>query len=155
MLSRPLIAAGVALVVAASFGAVTLFALEGQGVAVLHTIRPQGGQRSTRVWFAESGGNVWIEAATTERPFYSDIASHSVVALELRQSFLDSNPRIVRGRAERVPGPEGRQRIREMFAEKYGWADTWIGLLQDTSASRAVRVALSQPAEPLSVPPEH
>ena len=39
-----------------------------------------------------------------------------------------------------VPGDAGHRRIRRLLAEKYGWADTWIGLLTDTSRSVAVRL---------------
>lgn len=144
---RLLIAAVVIVALAVAFATVTLVALESRGVAILHTMGPDGGKRRTRVWFAESGGSVWIEAATAERPFYVDIATRPVVALELRQSLLDSGQRIMRGKAERVPEPRGHRRVRELLAEKYGWADTWIGLLQDTSASRAIRIAVRPGAE--------
>jgi hypothetical protein len=36
--------------------------------------------------------------------------------------------------------PEGHARIRRLLAARYGWADRWIGLLADTSHSRAVRL---------------
>jgi len=45
-----------------------------------------------------------------------------------------------RYRAEPQPNPEGHERIRRLLAEKYGWADWWVGLLQDTSGSIAIRL---------------
>ena len=47
---------------------------------------------------------------------------------------------VLRFRAITVGNPEGHRRIRELLAEKYGWADCWIGLLQDTSESVALRL---------------
>jgi hypothetical protein len=38
------------------------------------------------------------------------------------------------------PGDAGHRRIRGLLAAKYGWADAWVGLLQDTSRSVAVRL---------------
>lgn len=50
-----------AVLAAAAFGGVTLLALEGKGIAVLHTRAPDGNERRTRVWFAESVGALWVE----------------------------------------------------------------------------------------------
>jgi hypothetical protein len=124
----------------AVFGGLTMFALEGSRVAVLETTSPDGELHRTHVWYAESGGELWIESATDERPFFRDIASNPAVRIELRRSGLDRHPQIARGRATIVPDPEGHERIRSMLRETYGWADRWIAMLQDTSKSRAVRI---------------
>lgn len=124
-----------------AFGAVTLLALEGQGVAVLHTTRPDGQVRRTRVWFVETEGAWWVEAATTSRPFYRDLVANPQVALELPTPPAQGQPPPPRsGSAELVPEPGGHRLVRELLARKYGWADAWVAMLQDTSASRAVRI---------------
>lgn len=133
------IAAAVAAAVVA-FGAVTLLALEGGRVAVLETERPDGGTRRTRVWFAEHDGAVWIESATDERPFYRDLQVHPTARVMLRDSCLEPLGEPRRLHAELVGEPGGHERIRALLARDYGWADGWIGLLQDTSGSRAVRL---------------
>jgi hypothetical protein len=46
----------------------------------------------------------------------------------------------LRYRALPEPGPEGRERIRTLLRQKYGWADWWVGMLQDTSDSVLVRL---------------
>ena len=46
-----------------------------------------------------------------------------------------------RVRAEPVPGPEPHGHLRALLRAKYGLADWWVGLLQDTSRSVAVRIA--------------
>lgn len=127
-----------AAVLAVAFGATTLVALEGKDVAVLHTRDDTGGARRTRVWVAESDGALWVEAATPERGFYRDLLLRPELDVEHG------------GRAQRMiarpePGDAGHERIRTMLRDKYGWADRWVALLQDTSRSVAVRL---DPAPP-------
>lgn len=124
---------GAALVLLLATGVVTLLALEGNEVAVLHTTDARGGVHETRVWVADDAGATWIEAANSERPF-------------LRA--LNENPRVTvqRDGASRacqatvLSNPEGHERIRRLLSVKYGWADRWIGLLTDTAGSLAVRL---------------
>jgi hypothetical protein len=128
---------------AVAFGAVTLFALEGKGIAVLHTRQPGGEEHRTHVWFADSDGALWVEAATASRPFYTDLAADPDVTVEIRGAPPFPHITTLHGRAELVPEPGGHQRIRDLLAHKYGWADAWVALLTDTSASRAVRIVVN------------
>jgi hypothetical protein len=121
------------LVAALVLGALTLYALEGLEVVVLRTHAPDGSTRETRTWVADDDGAMWIEAAFAERPFFQQI-------------LVDPAVEIVRGGAARrcravpVANPDGHRRIRALLAQKYGWADWWVGWLQDTSRSVAVRI---------------
>jgi len=115
------------------FGAVTWIALEGNEVAVLRTRTPAGDFDETRVWVADVEGAALIEAATPERAWYQSLRTHPEVEL-----LRDGAP--LRYRAVPEPGPEGRQRIRTLLRLKYGWADWWVCLLQDTSDSVLVRL---------------
>ena len=126
-----LIAAAVGLLV---FGGVTLYALEGHEVVVLHTTGEDGMPRETRVWIADEGDHAWIEAATPERVFYRDL-------LLRPEADIYREGRLTRVRAVPVPGLEAHARIRALLRAKYGLADWWVGLLQDTSRSVAVRIA--------------
>ena len=114
-------------------GAVTWIALEGNEVAVLRTRMPDGRFEETRVWVADAGGAAFIEAATPERAWYQSLRTHADVEL-----LRDGEP--LRYRATPEPGPDGRARIRALLREKYGWADWWVGLLQDTSDSVLIRL---------------
>ena len=116
-----------------AFGAVTWLALESSGVAVLRTQRPDGSPRETRVWYAEDEGSVWVEAATPEREFLVDIrrAPEVILTRGSDSSAYDAAP---------VDLPSGHDRIRALLRRKYGLRDWWIGLLQDTSRSVAVRL---------------
>ena len=125
-----------ALVLAAGalgFAAVTLVALEGREVVQLRTITPEGGVRSTRTWVADAEGAMWVEAANVQRPFLVDLRAHPDIELVRGGTVLPV-------RAVAVPGLDAHRKIRSLLAEKYGWADCWIGLLADTSHSEAVRL---------------
>jgi hypothetical protein len=126
-------AAATIVVLLSAFAAVTVIALEGNEVAVLHTRDASGSVRETRVWLAEQDGALWVEAATPERPFYVDLLREPRVAVVRGDVVLDTT-------AVPEPGDAGHRRIRALLAAKYGWADAWVGLLQDTSRSVAVRL---------------
>ncbi len=131
---RPLRLAAVGLASAAvAFAGVTWVALEGREVVVLHTHGADGGAHTTRTWVADAEGATWIEAANPERPFLRDLTDRP-------QLDLERGGAVVRCRAAIVPNPSGHQRIRDMLAARYGWADCWIGLVADTRRSVAVRL---------------
>jgi hypothetical protein len=127
------LASGLLLVAALAFGAVTLFALEGREVVIVHTRAADGTERQTRTWIADRDGDAWIEAATPERPFYQQLLAQPEV--EIERGGVER-----RYRAVPVPNPQGHVDIRTQLAEKYGWADAWIGLLTDTSDSIEIRL---------------
>jgi hypothetical protein len=118
---------------AALFVGITWLALEGGEVATLYTSGASGVVHETRVWVVDSSGSVWVEAATTERPFYRDLLENPTVELERQAHRV---PYV----AGVVPGAEGHAKIRRLLRAKYGLADVWIGLLQDTSESVAIKL---------------
>jgi hypothetical protein len=127
---RTIAAAGI--VVAGAFGAISLIALEGREVVLVRTVDEHGTVHDTRTWIAEDGEGIWIEAATPDRPFARHIARSA-------QAEIVRDRDVRRYAASIADNPAGHERIRALLAEKYGWADCWIGLLQDTSGSVAVR----------------
>src|SRR5262249_9490011 len=132
------VAAGVVL------ATVTLLALEGTEVVQLRSTTPDGGVRITRTWIADADGALWLEAANPERPLLPDRGARP-------RGRLGRGGELVRGgealqlRARPVPGDAGHRKIRQLLAAKYGWADTWVGLLTDTSRSVAVRLEPRSP----------
>lgn len=131
---RPIVRVLLALLAAAVlFGAVTWLALEGHEVVVLRTRTAAGDVRATRVWVVDDGGGPWIEAGNRERPFYQDLQGDPDV--ELVRSGA-----VRRYRAVPVPTDDAHARLRRLLAAKYGFADRWIALLVDTSASVAIRL---------------
>lgn len=115
------------------FGVVTLVALEGREVVLVRTHDADGHARATRTWVADAEGAAWIEAANPERPFLQDVLRTSSLTLERGGAAHAC-------RASVVPNPAGHARIRELLADKYGWADCWVALVADTERSLAVRL---------------
>ena len=124
---------GALLGLALSFGVVTMIALEGNEVVVLRTRGGDGAIRETRTWIADEDGAAFVESAHAERPFYLHLLGNPEIEV-VRDGAVQTY------RATPVPNPAGHQHIRRLLEEKYGWADTWIGLLQDTSGSLEVRL---------------
>ena len=129
-LMRALLASALALL---AFGGVTWFALEGGDVAILRTRAAGGAARETHVWVAEEHGVLFLEAATPERAWLLEAQSQPVVELVHAAATT-------RYRAVPEPGAAGHAKIRRLLRAKYGWADQWVALLQDTSRSVAVRL---------------
>jgi len=118
---------------ALAFGAVTWIALEGREVVVVHTRDADGHAHATRTWVADADGATWIEAANPERPFLRDLERAPELQLERAGALLSC-------RAAVAPNPAGHERVRQLLASRYGWADCWIGLIADTRRSVAVRL---------------
>ena len=133
---RLVAAAGLA---ALLFAAITLYALEGPEVVVLRTRAPDGTARETRTWIADEAGVAFVESAHAERPFFQHLLA--TPDIEVVRGGITR-----RYHAAPVPNSAGHAHIRRLLAEKYGWADAWVGLLQDTSQSIEVRL------EPLPEP---
>jgi hypothetical protein len=121
------------LAIVAGVGVITYAALELQEVALLRTRDPGGAVHETRVWIADEDDSSWIEAATPERVWYQRVLEQPAVEV-----VRGSNVREFR--AVPRPGPEGHAKIRRLLREKYGPADWWVGLFQDTSGSVAIQL---------------
>jgi hypothetical protein len=122
-----------AIVAAAAFGVVTLYALEGHEVVVVRTHDAVGTEHATRTWIADADGAAWIEAANPERQFLHDLEREPTLT-------LDRGGRALSCRATIAPNPAGHARIRDLLAARYGWADCWIAMVADTRRSLAVRL---------------
>ena len=116
-----------------AFGATTWWALESGGVAVIETRTPDGGVRSTHVWYTEPDEELWLEAGTPDNPWFQDVHQHPVLSFR-------ADGRSGRYVARRVDDPAGHIRIRSLIREKYGVRDRWVGLIVDTSRSVAVKL---------------
>ena len=121
------------LAVLLAFAAITWWALEWSEVAVLETRRPDGSIRSTHVWYATHGGELWLEAGTPENGWFLDIQHAPMISIEIAGDRREY-------RAEPVEAVSGHARIRSLLREKYGARDWWVGQLVDTSRSIAVRL---------------
>jgi hypothetical protein len=117
----------------AAFAAITWWALESEGVAIIQTRPPDGPARSTHVWYAESNGELWLEAGTPQNGWFVDIQGDPELIFTL-------DDRSERYAAVPVDEPLAHSRIRSLIRQKYGFRDWWVGLIVDTSRSVAVRL---------------
>ena len=123
----------ISILIAVSFVLFTWWALESDGVAVIETTMPNGQTRSTHIWFAETNGDIWIEAGTPENTWYVDIQQESTVLL----ATAERSGRYI---AETIPGEAAHLRVRSLLRKKYGIRDRWIDFIFDTSKSIAMRL---------------
>ena len=128
-----------------AFIAATYLALESGGVVSVETLRSPGGEtRSTHVWYIEHDGRILLEAGHPDNPWVQDL-THSAI-LKLRGAGIDGHYSYSI-REE----PTAHTQIRTLMRSKYGWRDSWIALLFDTSQSRLV--VLSRRIREKSDPP--
>lgn len=121
---------GAALLALAAF---TFWALESGGVATITTTRDDGSSRSTHVWYAVDGGDIWLEAGTPENGWFLD-------AQRVPEALVVIDGRPARYVVEPDRSATARERIRSLLRDKYGVRDRWVALLFDTSRSVAVRL---------------
>ena len=126
-------ALAIAVAVPALLIGVTWWALESGGVAELRTQKPDGGSRSTHVWFVEEEGAIWIEAASERSGWYRDILSTPALTLT-----RESEGRHWVARPSDEPGR--REALRAALRAKYGFRDWWVAWLVDASRSIPVRL---------------
>jgi hypothetical protein len=132
-------AAAVVLLLLLAFAGAVWWTLESSGVAILVTQRVDGTPRRTHVWYVESDGVLWVEAATPEREWLQDLLMFDKLDVE-----RDGHAQPFRGQVDRSPA--ARERVRRELREKYGARDEWVAHLQDTSRSVAVKLIPEAPA---------
>lgn len=130
------------------FVALTWWALEAGGVAIVETEMADGTQRRTHVWFAQPNGELWVEAGTPENGWYVDVQVQPLLSLSIPKQDMDGRELSGTYLAERIVGDEAHDRIRSLLREKYGFRDWWIGVIFDTTQSVAVRLVATTPAQP-------
>jgi hypothetical protein len=116
------------------FVAMTWWALEAGGVAVIETVSPNGTPRETHVWFVEPEGELWLEAGSPANPWFLDVQRDPVLKLR-------ADGHVRRTLAHPSDSTVDRDRIRALLRQKYGLRDRWVGLFVDGSQSVAVRLA--------------
>ncbi|MFT4570057.1 MAG: hypothetical protein ACI8TX_002442 [Hyphomicrobiaceae bacterium] len=113
---------------------VTALALEGQEVVVVHTSTADGTVRQTRTWIAKDpAGRIWLEANNPSSPWLLDV-------LKDPELLVQRGGENIRYRAQPDPSAPRHARVRGLMAAKYGWADTWVGMLFASPHSIAVRL---------------
>jgi hypothetical protein len=116
-----------------AFAAITWWALEAGGVAVVDTRAPDGARRSTHVWYVERDSELWLEAGSPENAWFQDVQRDPLLVFRAE----GASARYV---ARPVSDPDAQQQVRALLREKYGFRDRWVGLFVAASGSVAVRL---------------
>jgi hypothetical protein len=124
------------------FVALTAWALESGGVAILETRRADGGVRETHVWFVVRDGELWVEAGSPDNGWFVDVQQQPLLAF---RSDEESGALSGSYRARIDPDPGAAPRLRGELRDKYGFRDLWVGMLVDSSRSRAVQLHPARP----------
>lgn len=100
-------------------------------VVVLTTFDVAGGAQTTRVWVVDYEGAAWLRSGSPASAWYGRIGNNPQV-------------KVVRGgrefAASVVAVPDQQKQINQLMAEKYGWADQFIGLLFGRDDAIALRL---------------
>ena len=118
-----------------AFIATTYLALESAGVVSVETMRSAGGgSRCTHIWYVENDGTILLEAGHPDNPWVQDLVNSASIILsgngiDGHYSYTISDE------------PGAHMRIRNLMHSKYGWRDSWIAFLFDTSQSRLVALS--------------
>ncbi|MFP6639460.1 MAG: hypothetical protein VCC04_04385, partial [Myxococcota bacterium] len=93
----------------------------GGEVVRLRSFDAEGRGHDTRLWVVDDGGEIYLRGRPESRWFERVVSSPQV---EVERSGRT-------GRFRAVPVQGRRDRVNQLMAEKYGWADQWIGLQRD------------------------
>jgi len=103
----------------------------GGEVVTLTTADERGVEYQTSLWVVDHRGQAWLRAGSADAAWYQRLRGDPRVQLE-RNGEVE--------KYEAVPVPAETERIDELMAAKYGWADWIVGLIRDEKASVAIRL---------------
>lgn len=112
-------------------GIVQMLASESGEVVVLTTIDESGTEQRTRLWIVDLDGTPYLRAGDARSQWYARLVSHPDIRLERDETTLAYHA---------VPAPQETPRINALMAEKYGWADRYVGAIFPRSGAMAIRL---------------
>lgn len=117
-------------------GLVALYLVQGiaaeSGEVVVLTTQKSGGEaQETRLWVVDYQGSQWLRSGAEAQTWYRNLREHPEVALSRGSK---SQP------YRAVPSVDDREKINDLMAEKYGWADSYIGYLFSRVNSIPIRL---------------
>lgn len=124
---------GLAVVLALVFlaFAVEMIAAENGEVVVLRTSDDAGALQETRLWVVDEGGRPWLRAGHEGAGWFRRLRARPDVEIVRGDETL-----AVRA----IPDPTAAARVNARMAEKYGWADAYIGTLFSREGAIPVRL---------------
>lgn len=129
---RMIVAVVLAVSLALGIGVMSASELGGE-IVTLHTTTPDG-EAETRIWVVDDMGHAWLRAGTPGNGWLRRIDANPDVVVE--RAGLSTRFRAVPVRDD----PTLRDRIHELMAQKYTWADRVVSLMRDGSKSVPIRL---------------
>lgn len=131
MMKVALLALGAVFVGFLAVSIITATPLVGE-VVRLHTRAPGGGWETTPLWIVDTEEGTYLRAGSPETSGWM-LRWHDDPAVRLERGGDVKDVRLL---AE----PEKRQSINQRMSERYGWADDFVGIMGDRTASLPLRV---------------
>ena len=114
----------------------------GGEVATITTFDAKGEPHQTRVWVVEHGPEPWLRAGSPESSWLARINAYAEIELERGGS-------VARYQALTEADPKSVRRINHLMAQKYGLADTLIGLMRDDASVVPIRLRIIEDEAPI------
>jgi hypothetical protein len=108
-----------------------MFAAENGEVVVITTRDLTGGEHHTSLWIVDSDGHQWLRSGLATSGWYTRLTQTPSLDLQRHGVRAPFNIEVV---------PAQLPEINRLMHEKYGWADTYVGLL--APHDRAVPIRL-------------
>lgn len=105
-----------------------IIAAESGEVVVLRTPEPA---TETRLWIVDDAGQQWLRAGNPQSGWLLAIQQNPAVEVERNGEKRTYTA---------VPDAASRDRINPLFADKYGWADAYIGALFGRDDATPIRL---------------
>ena len=100
-------------------------------VAVLTSFDAAGDGQTTRVWVVDYEGGAWLRSGSPASAWYARISNNPHVKVERGGMEFA---------ASAVAVPDQQKQINQLMADKYGWADQFIGVLFGRDDAIALRL---------------
>jgi hypothetical protein len=119
------------------FGLAILAASEfGGEVVTLYTRDAAGGEARTSLWVVDYQGSQYLRAGDRSSGWFDRLRRAPEVRVERGGKAVTY---------QAVPTPELTPTIDALMAEKYGFADRFVGIIRDPAQSMAVKLVLASP----------
>ncbi len=113
-------------------------ASESGEVATIRTVDADGTPLETRIWVVDHEGAQWIRTGNAASKWMARVKASPEVEVVRNGASATYRPVLV---------PEARETVNGLMAEKYGWADAYIGMMFPRDDAQIVRLD-PRPAAP-------
>lgn len=110
---------------------IQMVASESGEVVVVTTQSADGTPVATRLWVVDREGQSFLRAGSSQAQWFGRIEANPTITVE-------RNGVAVSHRA--VQSPDDTAAVNELMAQKYGWADAYIGVMFSRDDSIAIRL---------------